>query len=167
MTFSTCFITQTATFSHLWFWSYTLNSHFYFATTPLPCTRPTHTKHPSLFIQPSKTLTLKFLQILLEMLTVLTLFGFGHESLGTTIVRTPLSTWALIWSTFTFSGNSISLENSTLPPTLSATCKIESLFLLGMGFLFPSFGCYHQNVPIFYLNFYVLCCGKNSGRAIQ
>ncbi|KAG5534350.1 hypothetical protein RHGRI_022469 [Rhododendron griersonianum] len=61
------------------------------------------------------------------MLMVLTLLGLGEESLGTTIVRTPFSTWALIWSSFTFSGNSISREKSPLPPPLSATCQTPSL----------------------------------------
>lgn len=60
------------------------------------------------------------------MLIFLTLFFLGFASFGTITVRTPFSTCALIWSNFTFSGNSISREKSPFPVPLSATCQTLS-----------------------------------------
>lgn len=69
-------------------------------------------------------------------------------SFGTTMVRTPFSTWALIWSTLTFSGNSISLENSLFSLCLSAKCQMVSFatgsslpLLPFMCRMFPSSTC--------------------------
>lgn len=79
-------------------------------------------------------------QSLLLMLMFLTLDDFWFASFGTTMVRTPFSTWALISSAFTFSGNSISRENPPFPVPLSATWQTVS-FAWGSSFPPSPFMC--------------------------
>jgi len=72
------------------------------------------------------------------MLMFLTLGDLGVVSLGKNTVRTPFSTCALIWSTLTFSGNSIALEKPSFPVPLSATCQTVSFSFAWGSSLPPS-----------------------------